>query len=228
MSSDKGTHVDMVIDASIVKSNNLQSNDIFKSIETVDRWRMSRDLIFRLLVNEDEEELVEHVLGIIAAPATTKTPSLLEQSYNSGLTARTQQVFWRLQNYKDLPEFKDNCHRRVQLHFVLFTTMALENEFCQYVVHHCAERDKLRMFINECVKPSLSKLLRGEMLSTQPKSNSCTAFGVSEFVSHCRFAYIRVITFPSTTCCVVETVTVIIALLECRNILRRIFAVFLY
>ena len=37
MSSDKGTHIDMVIDARIVESDDLQSNDIFKSIETVDR-----------------------------------------------------------------------------------------------------------------------------------------------------------------------------------------------
>jgi hypothetical protein len=189
MPSNKGTHIDMVSDASIVESDDLQSNDIFKSIETVDQWRMSRDLIFRLLVNKDEEELVEHVLGIIAAPGTTTTPSLLEQSYNGTLTARTQQVFWRLQNHKDIPDFNDNLHRRIQLHFVLFATMALENEFCQYVVHHCAERDKLRRFINESVKPALSRLLRGEMLATTNKSNSRTAFGVAEFVSHCRFAY---------------------------------------
>ena len=179
----------MIGDASIVQSDDLQSNDIFKRIEVVDTWRMSRDLLFRLLVNKDEAELVEHVLGIIAAPGTTMTPSLLEQSYNNALTARTQQVFWRLQNHKDLPDFNDNIHRRVQLHFVLFATMALENEFCQYVVHHCAERDKLRRFINESVKPALSKLLQGEILHNTTKDNLCTAFGVSEFVSHCRFAY---------------------------------------
>ena len=189
MSSDQGTHINMVSNASIVQSDDLHSNDIFKGIEAADRWRMSRDLIFRLLVNKDEGELVEHVLGVIAAEGTTLTPSLLEQSYNATLTARTQRVFWRLQNHKDLKDFENNMHRRVQLHFVLFATMAIENEFCQYVVHHCAERDKLRRFINESVKPALSKLLRGEMLDVTPKGNACTAFGISEFVSHCRFAY---------------------------------------
>ena len=179
----------MVRNRSIVQSDDLQGNDVFKSIETVDNWRMSRDLIFRLLVNKDEEELVEHVLGIIAAHGTTLTPSLLEQSYDNALTARTHQVFWRLQNHKNLKDFENNMHRRVQLHFVLFVTMALENEFCQYVVHHCAERDKLRRFINETVKPSLAKLLQGEMLDTTSKDNTCTAFGISEFVSRCRFAY---------------------------------------
>lgn len=186
---DKCTHIQMVGDDGVVKANDLRKEDIYDLIQWTDKWRISRDLIFRLLVSEDEGELVEHVLGIIAAPGTTLTPSLLEQSYHTELTPRTLQVFWRIQNHKELLEFHDNRVRRTQLHFIIFVTMAIENEFCQYVVHHCSERDKLRRFINECVKPALARLLQGEMLTTRHTSDSVTAFGVTEFVTHCRFSY---------------------------------------
>lgn len=189
MSSHQRLHVDVVGNRSVVETDDLHTQDIYKLIRQADMWRISRDLIYRLLVNEDEEELEQHILGIISAPGTTMQPSLLEQSYSNTLSPRTLHVFWRVQNHKQLPEFENNTTRRIQLHFILFVTMGIENEFCQYVVQHCTERGKLRMFINESVKPALARLLQGELLTTRHADSSMTAFGVAEFVAHCRFAY---------------------------------------
>jgi hypothetical protein len=189
MPPNERSHVEMVGDHSVVEADDLHPKDIYKLVRQADNWRSSRDLIFRLLVNEDEEELEQHILGIISAPGTTMQPSLLEQSYSNTLSPRTLHVFWRLQNHKQLGEFKNNTTRRTQLHFILFVTMGIENEFCQYVVQHCTERGKLRTFINESVKPALARLLQGELLTTRHTGNSMTAFGVAEFVAHCRFAY---------------------------------------
>lgn len=185
MTQNKGLHVDVIGDSSIVNSDNLNRQDIYENIKRIDDWRMSRDLVLRLLINEDEEELEQHVLGIIGAPGTTVKPSLLEQAYGSVLSQRTMHAFRCIQDGK----FTDNCIRRTQLHFVIFVTMAVENEFCQYIVRHCHERDKLRHFINECIKPSLAKLLSGELLTTSDNNASLTAFGISAFVAHCRLCY---------------------------------------
>lgn len=189
MAANERLHVDMIGDGRIVETDDLHPKDIYKLIQEVDTWRASRDLMFRMLVNDDEHELEQHILGIISAPGTTVKSSILEQSYLNTLSKRTMHVFWRLQNHKQLPEFENNTTRRTQLHFILFVALAIENEFCQYVVQHCNERGKLRIFINNSVKPALSRLLQGELLTTRHTSSNMTAFGVSEFVTHCRFAY---------------------------------------
>ena len=182
MSQDDSLHIRVVGNDRVVQSNDL---DIYNVISRADDWRLGRDLIFRLLTNEDESELEQHVLGILAAPGTTIRPSLVEQAYDSCLSQRTLDSFARIQNH----EFTDNRARRTQLHFLIFVTMAIEQEFCQYVAKHCQAQARLRHFVNECVKPAFARLLSGEMLTTCPATAAKTAFGIEEFVMQCRLAY---------------------------------------
>lgn len=191
MSSHECPHVAVPDNCSVVDADDLQSNsrDIFKMVAQVDKWRCSRDMIYRMLTMEDEKELIEHVLGIIALPGTTLKESLMQQQYSNHLSPKAWSVFRKVQNYH--VENKNTCNvtRRTQLHFLLFVTLAMENEFCQYMVVHCHERDKLRYFINKTVQPALSALLQGELLSFGDKKKSSATFGVAEFVNKCTLSY---------------------------------------
>lgn len=217
-------HVLVSHDAGIVQTDNLQAYqssghqecngvnqegkgcDIFALMDRVDKWRQSQDILFRLFTSEDETELREHVLGIIAAPNTTLRPGLLEQMYQERLSPRARDVFYRIQcTEKSADTSSDPTPRRIQMHFVLLVALAVENEFCQYIVSHSHARDRLRYFINEHVQPALQSLLRGEMLSNSTHSTVNTTFGVLEFVEQCRFVYathcvpMPVYTIPPTT-----------------------------
>lgn len=191
MPSHKRTHVAMTNNCSVVSADNLDSNnrDIFEMIAVVHKWRCSRDIIYRMLTVEDEHELFEHVLGIIALPDTTLKNSLMQQQYSESLSPSAWSVFKNVQNCTTANGFKCNVTRRTQLHFLLFVTLAMENEFCQYMVMHCHERDKLRHFINKTVQPALSALLQGELLSFGEKKKTSATFGVAEFVNKCTLSY---------------------------------------
>lgn len=193
VAQDNGPHVSVSGDARVVDPHDLEAHphDIFNIMDKVEVWRMSQDIVYRLFTNDDETELTEHVLGIIAAENTTVQPGLLSQQYATQLTGRSWNVLRNIQFEDALPSMtQDIVKRRTQKHFVLLVAMAIENEFCQYITTRCHSRDRLRDFIHNIIQPSLAKFLQGEMM-THPKPNKHqSSFGIEEFVTDARNSYI--------------------------------------
>lgn len=193
MAQDNGSHVVMPRDARVVDAHDLgdHPHDIFRIMDQVEEWRMSQDIVYRLFTNDDETELTQHVLGIIAAKDTTVQPGLLSQQYATQLTGRAWSVLGNIQFEDALPFMaEDNVRRRTQKHFVLLVAMAIENEFCQYITTRCYSRDRLRDFIHNTIQPALSRFLQGEMTGSHNLPTQNSSFGVEEFVNHARINYI--------------------------------------
>ena len=170
-------------------------NDIYNVIQKIDEWRNAQDLLCGLLTNSDETELHRHVLGIVASPGSTENgePGLVWKMYGDYLSPKAKSVLLRVQHSDTDEAFSENrSARRLQYHFILFATLAIENEFAQYVVLRTFNRDGLRSLINRSIKPLLNNLLQGTLPSggagnPQTDAEEC----VSDFVNACRVSYFR-------------------------------------
>ena len=170
-------------------------NDIYNVIQRIDEWRNAQDLLCGLLTNLDETELHRHILGIVARPGSTENgePGLVWKLYGDYLSPKAKGVLLRVQHSDTDETFAKNCTaRRLQYHFLLFATLAIENEFAQYVVLRTFNRDGLRSLINGSIKPLLSNLLQGTLPSGgagKPLTDAEEC--VSDFVNACRLSYFR-------------------------------------
>ena len=102
---------------------------------------------------------------IVASPGSTENgePGLVWKLYGDYLSPKAKSVLLRVQHSDTDRAFSENCSaRRLQYHFILFATLAIENEFAQYVVLRTFNRDGLRSLINRSIKPLLNNLLQGD------------------------------------------------------------------
>lgn len=201
MPHNDGPHVGMSGDGRVVEADDLAkgSLDMFVLMDRVEKWRRSKDIIYRLFTDPDETELTEHTLGIIAAEGTTKDPGLLQQRYDTQLSMRSWRVLHTLQDEYESTK-KRIASRRMQKHFVILVALSIENGFCRYVSERCNNREHLRHFVYTILQPTLADLLRGEMLIPAMMQAQRGGVAVESFVHTMRTAYL--------SCCYPMPITV--------------------
>ena len=167
-----------------------QGQDIYALFDEVEEWRRSKDLLYRLFTQDDDTELRQHVLGIIAAENTTVRPGLLHQQYANTLSPRAWRIFGNLQHVDQCDVTRENRPAvRRMWHFVLLVALCVENEFTSYVVSKTHNRDRLRYYINDVLQPMLGSLFRGQVSNPNAIGSLGSAFGLMEFVDQARAMY---------------------------------------
>jgi hypothetical protein len=192
-------------DATVVQPDNLRTlsvterPDVYVCIHRVDDWRRAQDFVYRLLTGSDTRELNECVLGLISSGEHGANIGLIRRRHTN--TVHSTQLMDSIEN--DITQSNlqkcDKLHR-ITCHFFIFVDIVLEPDFVTYALLRTHNRDALRYYINDVLRPILSKLLTGGMLDGSNEDRN--AFDVVEFVQHARHLY-SLYCLPRHTACTV-------------------------
>jgi hypothetical protein len=189
-------------DATVVESDDLRqttSVDIFVCAARVDEWRRGTDFVYRLLTSQDTRELNECVLGLVSSGNNGTKVGLLRSKY--GISMQPLRVLDDVERDIIDSDLKrcDAAHR-MTCHFFIFVALVMEPDFIQYALLGTHNREAIRYYVNDVMRPALSNLLTGAIIngSTEDKSS----FDVSTFVRQGRLSY-ALYCLPRHVACVV-------------------------
>jgi hypothetical protein len=170
--------------------------DSYIEMQTIDEKRMKLDILTRLLYDRDDTELERYVLGIIAEPNTTDQgrPGIIYEMTVNEIGTKAVQALHNLQYIKTSGKFEDDpSFRRLQYHFILFVTLALDEGFVQFVSLKTYSSHSLISFINYTLKPLLSEFMQGNMIDSANSmlhKQQTAASQLYQFVNKCRTEYL--------------------------------------
>lgn len=172
------------------------NKDIFIEIEEVDKNRMTQDILTRLLYAQDETELERYILGIIAEPNTTEQghPGVIYDMVKHEIGDKALSALHTIQYCNSIPGFSDNAFlRRLQYHYILFATLALNEGFVQFVTLKTHRPQQLLSFITNTLRPLLVEFMEGNMTDNQNRVLLEPKYADNQlykFVSKCRLSYL--------------------------------------
>jgi hypothetical protein len=190
----------VTFDTTVIESNDLRQGDktlqapvaydgtpdIYICVQRVDDWRRGKDFIYRLLTNEDTRELNECVLGLISSGAAGTNIGLLRSKYC--FVTQSMQLIDSIEHDildSDLQQC-DQAHRET-CHFLVFVALVLEPDFIQYTLLGTYNREAMRYYINDVLRPTLARLLTGNLLHGSNEEHH--TFDLATFVRQARHSY---------------------------------------
>jgi hypothetical protein len=195
-------HSTRTFDTTVVESDDLQlrsvplgiaeektvpsGTDIYVCVQRVDDWRRGKDFIYRLLTSDDTRELNECVLGLISSGDHGTKVGLLRLKYS--LAAQSMQLIDSVEN-DILQSELTQCDRahRVTCHFLVFVALVLEPDFIQYALLGTYNREAMRYYVNDVLRPALARLLTGNLLHESHEEHHM--FDILTFVRQARHTY---------------------------------------
>jgi hypothetical protein len=160
--------------------------DIYVCVRRVDEWRRGKDFIYRLLTNDDTRELNECILGLISSGAHGTKVGLLRSKY--ALVTQSMHLIDSIEHdiLQSNLQLCGNAHR-VTCHFLVFAALVLEPDFVQYTLLGTHNREAMRYYINDVLRPSLARFLTGNLL--HDSNEELHMFDVTTFVRQARHNY---------------------------------------
>lgn len=155
------------------------AHGILDSVNKIEQRRRANDIIYRLLTNADETELIEHIAGLLQP-----TTGLLRRKYTSLEAPRYKPLLERVASmHNDTSVGVDQ--RRTSYHFVMFVAMATECDFMAYLLRGVWDRERFRTFVTQRLQRLFVDALEGNMTITSTPLETFVSVCRCEYMLHC-------------------------------------------
>ena len=151
--------------SSILHANNLHNqpvNQTRQQVYTIEQWRQSQDVLYRLFTNSNSRELNEVILGLVASGQNGMRIGLLREQYYNQMDIACRHVMDSIEH--DILDSNLNVNdakHRMVCHCLILVAMNIEPHFLSYIVLHTHNREGLRHYLNNTLKQEISKFLQG-------------------------------------------------------------------
>lgn len=152
---------------------------ILESVNKIEQWRRANDVVYRLLTNVDETELIEHIAGLLQ-PST----GLLRRKYASLEAPRYKPLLEKVASMHNDTRI-DVAQRRTTYHFVMFVAMATESDFVSYLLRGVWNRERFRIFVTQRLQKLFVDMLEGNMTFTTTPLETFVSVCRCEYMLHC-------------------------------------------
>ena len=156
-----------------------KSCGILERVDRVEQWRRKNDVVYRLLTNPDDTELVEYVAGLLQ-PGT----GLLRRKYASLEAPRYHTLVDTIATLHVQEGFSTE-QRRTSYHFLIFAAMASECDFVSYLVRGVWNRERFRVFVTQRLQQLFADLLQGNMTTGATPLETFVSVCRCEYMLHC-------------------------------------------
>jgi hypothetical protein len=180
----------VTFNTTVIESDDLRQKsaapDIYICTQRVDDWRRGKDFVYRILTSLDTRELNECVLGLISSGEHGTNVGLLRSKYAHIINSMQLIHSIECDILNSEMRLSDPEHR-VTCHFLIFVALVLEPDFIKYALLGTYNREAMRYYINDVLRPTLARLLTGNLM--RDNSEQQNAFEVVTFVRQARHSY---------------------------------------